>query len=255
MPPRPSGVVTFLTDFGHHDPYVGVMKGALLRVHGKAVVVDLGHAVPPQDVEAGAFHLAAAIGHFPVGTVHVAVVDPGVGTARRLLAACAHECFWLAPDNGLLSHVLARDPDAVVCALDAGHLGLREVSRTFHGRDVLAPVAGWIANGRYGFSALGVRIDDAVRLDDPFVGAPRVVHVDGYGNLITNVPAAAVQGARAVEVAGRSVPVHGTYGDVAAGAPVAVVGSYGLLEIAVRGGNAAVTLGLQRGAPIALAGA
>lgn len=255
MPPRPSGIVTFLTDFGHRDPYVGVMKGALLRVHPKAVIVDLGHEVPPQDVTAGAFHLAAAIGQFPVGAVHVAVVDPGVGTARQLLAVAAHEVYWLAPDNGLLGPVLARDPDADVRVLDAGHLGLREVGHTFHGRDVLAPIAGWLANGRYSFAALGPRVEPSDAVDTVLAGPARVVHVDGYGNLITNVGAASVQGVRAVQVAGRSVPVHATYGDVPPGSTVAVVGSYGLLEIAIHGGNAAVTLGLQRGAPIALPGA
>lgn len=255
MPPRPSGIVVFLTDFGHRDPYVGVMKGALLRVHPKATIVDLGHDVPPQDLVAGAFHLVAAIGHFPVGTVHTAVVDPGVGTARRLLAASAHGCYWLAPDNGLLGTVLARDPDAAVRALDAGRLGLRDVSRTFHGRDVLAPVAGWLASGRYGFTALGPRVDDWRRGDDLFGGTPRIVHVDGYGNLISNVSAAAIGAARAVVVGDRTVPIRGTYGDVPHGEPVAVVGSHGRLEIAVHGGNAAVTLGLRRGAAIRLDGA
>lgn len=251
MPPRPSGIVTFLTDFGLGDPYVGVMKGALLRVHGKAVIVDLGHDIPPQDVTAGAFCLSMAIGHFPAGTVHVGVVDPGVGTARRLLAVCAHEVFWLGPDNGLLAQVLLRDPAAEVRVLDPDHLGLRDVSRTFHGRDVLAPVAGWLANGRYGFTALGPRVTDAMAADG-MAGDPRVVHVDHFGNLITNLPAAAVQGLAAVEVGGRTVPVHGTYRDVPAGQPLALVGSHGLLEIAVHGGNAAMTLGLQRGAPIGL---
>src|SRR5690606_28376134 len=132
-------------------PYVGVLKGAVLRAYPRAVLVDLGHEVPPQDVLAGSFWLAAAIGRFPVGSVHTAVVDPGVGTTRRLLAVAAHDCFWLAPDNGLLAAVLAQAPHAEVRALDVEHLQLRDVSRTFHGRDVLAPVAGWLAGGRYGF--------------------------------------------------------------------------------------------------------
>jgi len=250
MPPRPSGIVTFLTDFGLRDPYVGVMKGALLRVHGKAVIVDLGHEVPPQDVVAGAFHLAAAIGHFPIGTVHVAVVDPGVGTSRRLLAVAAHDVYWLAPDNGVLAAVLARDPNAVVRALEPEHLGLRNVSRTFHGHDVLAPVAGWLANGRYGFTALGPGVEVAAA--DPLAGEPRIVHIDGYGNAITNVPAAVARRGEHAAVAGHRVPIGGTYGDVPPGEAVAVVGSFGLLEIAVRDGNAAIALGLQRGAPIRL---
>jgi hypothetical protein len=249
---RPSGIVTLLTDFGLRDPYVGVMKGALLRANPRATIVDLGHEVPPQDVAAAAFWLAAAVDRFPAGTVHVAVVDPGVGTARRLLAVAARSDLWLAPDNGVLTPVLQRDPHAEVRAIDVPHLVGGEVSRTFHGRDVLAPAAGWLAAGRYSFAALGPRIDDALVGAGPFAGPPRVVHVDGYGNLITNVPAAAVRGLRQVEVGGRLVPLHGTYGDVPAGELLALVGSYCLLEVAENGGNASVRLGVQRGAPIGL---
>lgn len=253
MPPRPSGIVTLLTDFGHRDPYVGVMKGAVLRANPKAVLVDLGHEVPPQDVTAGAFWWAAAIERFPIGSVHVGVVDPGVGTARRILAALACDCIWLAPDNGLLAAVLAADQAAEVRAVDVEHLQLRPVSRTFHGRDVFAPVAGWLAGGRYGFASLGPRVDDAAPGELPFAGPPQVVHVDGYGNAITNVPAAALAGVAAIEVGGQTLPVRGAYGDVAPGEPLALVGSYGLLEIAVNGGNAAERLGLRRGTRIGLA--
>ncbi|MBX3463090.1 MAG: SAM-dependent chlorinase/fluorinase [Planctomycetes bacterium] len=252
MAPRPTGIVTLLTDFGTVDPYVGVLKGAVLRANPRAVLVDLGHAVPPQDVQAGAFWMAAAIGRFPAGTVHVGVVDPGVGTPRRLLAVAAGDCFWLAPDNGLLAAVLRHDPDAEVRVLEPAHLGLRDISRTFHGRDVLAPVAGWLGCGRYGFSALGPRVADAERGVDPFAGAPRVVHVDAYGNLVSNVPAARLEGVAAVGVGGRRVRVRGTYAEVPVGELLALVGSYGLLEIAENGGNAANSLGLQRGAPIDL---
>ena len=253
MLPRPSGIVTLLTDFGTRDPYVGVMKGALLQANPKITIVDFGHEVPAQDVTAGAFWLAAAIGRFPPGSVHVVVVDPGVGTNRRLLAAAAHENYWFAPDNGLLTHVLAQDPTAEVRAIDLEHLNLRPASRTFHGRDVLAPIAGWLSGGRYGFSALGPRVTDAVVGEAIFGGPPRVVYVDGYGNLVTNVPAAALASVRAVRLAGRRVPLHGTYADVPAGELLALVGSFGLLEVAENGGSAARTLGLARGAPIELA--
>ena len=252
MPLRPSGIVSLLTDFGHRDPYVGVMKGAVLRANPKAVLVDLGHEVPAQDVAAGAFWWAAAIGRFPVGTVHTGVVDPGVGTARRILAALACECIWLAPDNGLLAAVLAQDPGAEVRAIDVEHLQLRDVSRTFHGRDVFAPVAGWLAGGRYGFASLGPRIDDAAAGEVPFAGPPQVVHIDGYGNAITNVSVAALAGVTAIEGGGRQLSMRGTYGDVPPGEPLALVGSYGLLEIAVNGGNAADRLGLRRGTRIGL---
>lgn len=247
---RPSGIVTLLTDFGTVDPYVGVMKGALLRVFAKATLVDLGHAVPPQDVAAGSFWLAAAIDHFPAGTVHVAVVDPGVGTARRLLAVQAFQCWWLGPNNGLLGTVFTRDAAAEIRAIDLEHLQLRPSSRTFHGRDVLAPVAGWLASGRYGFASLGPRVTDPVPLVLP--EAPGIVHVDHYGNLVTNVDASRASGVRHIRLAGHTIPVRGTYADAAPGELLAVVGSFGRLEIAANGASAARTLGCGRGTPIEL---
>jgi S-adenosylmethionine hydrolase len=252
MLPRPSGIVTLLTDFGIRDPYVGVMKGMVLRQHPKAVLVDLGHEVPPQDVTAGAFWLGAAIGRFPAGTVHIAVVDPGVGTERRLLAAAAHEAFWLAPDNGLLTHVLAQDPAADVRTIDLAHLNLRPESRTFHGRDVFAPVAGWLSGGRYSFTALGARATGLASVAPAMAGAPRVVHEDGFGNLITNVPARALADVTAVRIAGAEINLHGTYADVPPGSLLCLVGSYGLLEIAENCGSAGKRLGAGRGAPVEL---
>jgi len=252
MLPRPAGIVALLTDYGARDPYVGVVRGTVLRHNTRAVLVDIGHEVPPQDVAAGALWLLAAAGRFPPGTVHVAVVDPGVGTARRLLAAAAHEGYWLAPDNGLLSHVLAADPRAEVRAVDPAHLGLVPASRTFHGRDLFAPIAGWLSGGRYGFTALGPRCADPVRLAPLGAGDRRVVYVDGFGNLVTNVRGDALGAAAAVRIGGRELPILGTYADVPEGAPLALVGSFGLLEIAVNRGSAAVLLGLGRAAPVEL---
>ncbi len=252
MLPRPSGLVTLLTDFGARDPYVGILKGALVRASSKVQVLDIGHEVPPQDIAAGAFWAWSLIDRFPSGAVHVVVVDPGVGTARRLLAVAAHETYWLAPDNGVLGAVLAADPTAEVRELDLTHLQIRPESRTFHGRDVLAPIAAWLAGGRYGFSALGPRCGDPVRDVDPFAGAPRVIHVDHFGNLITNLAAEKLGGATAVAIGGRHLPLAGTYGETAPGELLALVGSFGLLEIARHGGSAAQELGLTRGAPVAL---
>lgn len=252
MLPRPSGLVTLLTDFGTRDPYVGILKGALLRASTKVQVVDLCHEVPPQDVANGAFQAWTAIGRFPSGTVHLVVVDPGVGTARRLLAVAAHDAYWLGPDNGVFAAVLASDQTAEVRAIDVEHLHLAPESRTFHGRDLLAPVAAWLAGGRYGFSALGPRVTDPVVGIDPLAAPPRVLHRDGYGNLITNVGGEYLEGAVAVMVAGRRVPVAGTYGEVASGELLALVGSFGLLEIAQNAGDAAASLGVGIGAPIEL---
>jgi S-adenosylmethionine hydrolase len=248
---RPSGIVTLTTDFGAADPYVAIMKGAAMRVAPKALLVDVTHALPKQDVEAAAFCQWALAGRFPGGSVHVAVVDPGVGTGRRLLAVAAHGAYWLAPDNGLLGTVLATDAQRDVRALDLDHLGIRPPSATFHGRDVLAPVAASLAAGRYGFSALGPRVADVDTRDPVFGGPPRVVHVDDFGNLISNVTREALGTARTVAVGGRDVPVLRTYGDVPPGELLAYVGSFGLLEIGANGASAAAVLGLARGAPVA----
>ncbi|MBL8751736.1 MAG: SAM-dependent chlorinase/fluorinase [Planctomycetes bacterium] len=250
MHPRPSGIVTLLTDYGTSDPYVGILKGAVLLKAPKLTLVDLGHELPAQDVEAGGFFVRAALGRFPAGTVHVVVVDPGVGTDRALLAVANDDGYWLGPDNGLLSPLWTDGRVADVRRLDCEHLGLVAASRTFHGRDLLAPAAAWLASGRYGFSALGPRHDAPVTLPRE-VGA-RVLHVDRYGNLVTSLPGTALAGARGVQVGGRAVGKHSTYAEVAPGALLAYVGSFGLVEIACNRGSAARSLDLGRGAPVEL---
>lgn len=250
MHPRPSGIVTLLTDFGGRDPYVGILKGAVLRRAPKAVLVDLCHEVAAQDVAHGAFLWHAVPGRFPMGTVHLAVVDPGVGTDRALLAACAHEAYWIAPDNGLCAAIVAADPQAEVRRIAWDQLGLQPESNTFHGRDLLAPIAGFLASGRYSFSALGPRVEPTPL--DAGSAAPRIVHVDGFGNLISNVPVAALDGIGGVRVAGRVLPLYRTYAEAAPGELIALVGSSGLLELAQNRGHAANVLGVGRGEPIEL---
>jgi S-adenosylmethionine hydrolase len=251
MLPRPSGIVVLLTDFSARDPYVGLMKGMVLRGHARAQIVDLSHDVSAQDIALGAFFLRAAVGRFPQGTVFVAVVDPGVGGSRRALCALAHDCYWLGPDNGVLGEVLA-EGDVQLRAIDTSHLGVQPVSRTFHGRDVFAPVAGGLAGGRVGFSAVGPRCADPVAVEPLVAGPPRVVHVDAFGNLVTNVTATAIANVRSVRVGGRSVPVRGTYADAAPGSLLSLINSYDLLEIAENHGSAAATLGVGRGAAVVL---
>ncbi|MGE3175104.1 MAG: S-adenosyl-l-methionine hydroxide adenosyltransferase family protein [Planctomycetota bacterium] len=264
MLPRPSGIVVLLTDFGSRDPYVGLMKGMALRAYPKAQIVDLTHDVEPQDVALGAFFLRVAAGRFPGGTVFVGVVDPGVGTERRALCALAHDSYWLAPDNGVLSEVLDGAQPGIqpgiqpgghpqeVRQLDLQHLRLSPASRTFHGRDVFAPVAGALAGARFGFSSVGPRCLDPVRGKPLTTGTPRVVHVDSFGNLVTNVPATAIATVRSVRIGDRSMPVRGTYADAAPGALVCLINSYDLLEIAENQGSAAATLGCGRGAAVVL---
>jgi S-adenosylmethionine hydrolase len=243
-------LVTLLTDFGTADGYVAEMKGVLLAHAPEAQLVDATHDVPPHDVESARLALARYWRRFPEGTVHVAVVDPGVGSERRALAVASHGRFLVGPDNGVLSPaLLLPGARAVTLPVPAG------ASATFHGRDVFAPAAARLAGG-VALEALGDPCDDplvrrtpeAHRLAD---GAVRgeVIAVDRFGNLITNLIA---RRAATFELAGHRVPMARTYADVAPGALLALTGSSGLVEIAQRDGSAARELGLVRGAPVVM---
>ena len=235
--PPVSKVVSLLTDFGVRDPWVGQMHGQVLRAASNATVVDLAHGVPAQEVTVGAVWWATAIDRFPVGTVHVGVVDPGVGTSRRILAAVAGGCYWIAPDNGLLSVVFDRFPDAEVREVEVGKFSLPTPSATFHGRDIFAPIAGLLVARTFGFRALGPRVDDALAID-VLDGPHRVLFRDRFGNLVTNIRPRELDGARAVRVHDREVPIHRTYSDVEPGELLAVINSFDLLEVARRDGHA-----------------
>jgi hypothetical protein len=252
MLPPPSGLVTLLSDFGLDDPYVGVMRGMVRCAHRRAETIDLSHGVPPGDVLVAGLFLRAAAGRFPPGTVHVAVVDPGVGTGRRILAAAVEGAYWLAPDNGLLGPLLAASSGAELREVRRENLGLRgTISTTFHGRDVFAPVAGLLSSGRYSFRSVGPRVTDPVRLAAWDDARPRVIHVDRFGNLITNVPRPPT-GSFAVRIGAARLPIAATYASMPPGRPVALWNSYDLLELAIHGGDARAQLGLDVGAPIDL---
>lgn len=240
--------ITLLTDFGTADGYVAEMKGVLSSLAPEAPILDLTHDIPPQDVELARLTIARYWRRFPPGTVHLAVVDPGVGTARACLAVESDGRRLVGPDNGILSPaLLLAGARAVSLPIPA------TASRTFHGRDVLAPAAAALAQGAT-LDMLGQPFDtpivrrtrEAQRREDGAV-LGEVIAIDRFGNAVTNLV-----GARAGVVAagGRPVPIRGTYADVPVGAPVAISGSTGLLEIAVREGSAAATLGLVRGATV-----
>ncbi|MCC6781982.1 MAG: SAM-dependent chlorinase/fluorinase [Planctomycetes bacterium] len=247
--PAPSGIVTLTTDFGSVDPYVAQMKGVVLGQCRRAVLVDVVHELPPQDIGAAAFVMASLVERFPAGTVHIGVVDPGVGSARRVLGVAAADAFWLAPDNGLLTALLARE-DARALVIDVDALGIRPASRTFHGRDVFAPIAGRLAGGTLGFASLGPRCADPVRLAGPSGSGARVVWVDRYGNLITDLVLTPGSVCRGVVAAGREAPLVGCYADAAPGSLVSLVGSYQTVELALVGGSAARELGIGAGTPV-----
>ncbi len=243
--------ITLLSDFGQRDGYVGAMKGVLTTRCAAAHLIDLTHEIAPGDVAGGAWALGQAARWFPAGTVHLAVVDPGVGTSRRALACRLDHQFFVAPDNGLLMHLLARAHEVRVHEIVRDELWNSPVSDVFHGRDVFAPVAAWLAGGGE-LGAVGPRIDPAM-LAGPAPEAPvtdaagrhgRIVHEDRFGNLISNLPLepGEAMGWR-VEIDGREIPFARTYADVPAGALLALVGSEGCVELACNGQSAAALLG------------
>jgi S-adenosylmethionine hydrolase len=253
-------IVTLLTDFGTADGYVAAMKGVILSLAPGATLVDATHDIPPQDVQAGAFALRTFYPLFPPGPVHLAVVDPGVGSARRPIAVGAGGQWFVGPDNGLFTGIYDREPEWRALHLTSARFFREVVSDTFHGRDVFAPVAAALASGVEP-GDLGVPIADPVTLPGTRVvrevGRMRgsVVQVDRFGNLITSfsrgdLPDGLRAGSRLV-VAGREVrDFHRFYAEAAAGEPFATWGSAGLLEIAVDHGSAAALLGAGRGAEV-----
>ena len=256
----PSGIITLTTDFGLADGYVSQMKGVILGIDPGLRLVDISHAVPPQAVATGAFLLAAAAGAFPAGTVHILVVDPGVGTERHGLVARVGDAWLVGPDNGGWSY-LARAAEAAGARVAGWRLTQARywrprVATTFHGRDIFAPVAAHLARG-VPPTELGEPLASPVRLPLPAVdrrlgrSVGQGVHVDHFGNAVTDLRPEALPGpAAACRVrCGRflATGVARTYADVPVGAPVALVGSFGTIELAQRNGNAAATWGLRLG--------
>ena len=248
-------LIALLTDFGTRDEYVGVMKGVIAGVDPDIRVVDLCHSIEPQNVVHGAYILAAAVPFFPAGTVFVAVVDPGVGTRRRILAVEHRSRRFVVPDNGLIERVIDDGSDAAIVALENSNYFLDPVSRTFHGRDIFAPVAAHLAKGLR-LDELGPPLDsDAIatgriprcRLAAPDCLEGQVVAADRFGNLMTTIDTSSVERLTR-RAAGRQLvvmlaekpigPIVATYDQVDKYAPLAVIGSRGLLEISVNCGSA-----------------
>jgi len=249
--------VTLTTDFGDGSSYVAALKGALLAVNPAARPLDLSHRLPPQDLTATAYFLADALPWFPPGTVHVVVVDPGVGTGRALLCVEWNGQTILVPDNGCWTSLLGQgDAAPRVFRLENRLYWRPEVSATFHGRDILAPVAGHLTLGARP-ADLGPPVSSWVQLSLPQpVVAPGVVRgevviIDPFGNLVTNIPTSAMPAGAVVRIASQEVSARvRTYGDAEPGALVALIGSSGRLEVAVVQGSAAARLGIGAGAPV-----
>ena len=254
-------VIALLTDFGTRDHYAGAMRGVVLAICPDATLVDITHDVRPQDVLGGALELAAAFTYFPAGTVFLAVVDPGVGSSRRGIAAEAGGFTFVAPDNGLLTMVFRESAPRRVVELTEGRYARPTVSRTFAGRDRFAPAAAWLAKG-IDLTALGRPLTawHVLEIAKPSVGDGRmtgeVLRVDRFGNLVTNIDRRTFDrfaggGALDIAVADQPVPrLVATYAEADTGSICALFGSGDHLEIAVTGGNAAERLHLDRGAPV-----
>ena len=243
-------IITLTTDFGTADGYVGELKGVLLSTVPDAELVDITHDILPQDVERARLTVARIWRRFPSGSIHLIVVDPGVGSARAALAVASDGRFLIGPDNGVLSPALLV-PDARAVALHVPH----RASSTFHGRDVFAPAAAALARGE-SIDALGVaarspvirRTPEPTRRPDGSLEG-EVIVVDHFGNAVTNL--ISLRGGT-IEVGSAMVPIRRTYADARVGEPVAVVGSTGFIEVAIRDGDAARALQLSRGARVVL---
>jgi S-adenosylmethionine hydrolase len=274
-------LITLTTDFGTADGYVGTMKGVILGIVPNARLVDISHEIAPQNLRQAAYVLYTAYPFFPPHTVHLVVVDPGVGSARRPVALRTPAGDFVAPDNGVLSYVMAREPVEALVELSDPRYRLPQVSHTFHGRDIFAPAAAHLASG-VPIGALGPLVSDPVAFPPPrleispagIIG--EVLHADHFGNVITSIgsltwsdddlsfePAFGDEGSgervhfraggAVVVVAGQEIAgVHRTYAEAATGEALALVGSEGHLEVAVREGSAARSLGLRPGDAVVL---
>lgn len=256
---QPSGVITITTDFGHKGPFAAVMQGVILQRFREATVIDLAHDIPAHWPPEAGFWISRSYQYFPQGTVHVAIVDPGVGTDRKILMVEHDGHIFLAPDNGLLAPLL-ENADKIYKLDDRSlqKLDLGEPSLTFHGRDIFSPVAAEFAAGRLQPADLGTETADWTPgwLDEPDVLPDRVsgvvVTIDAFGNLITNIDSHLIEKYKKpnVHLAGHDFDIAPTYGRVEPGKFLALINSFGVIEIACAEGSAADGLGTERGAPV-----
>jgi S-adenosyl-L-methionine hydrolase (adenosine-forming) len=247
--------ITLLTDFGTADGYVAAMKGVIASIAPSVIVDDATHDIPPGDVAAAAWALAAYWRIYPPDTVHVAVVDPGVGSDRTALAMLADERILVGPDNGIFTHVLHEAGTVSAVSITEPAFMRDVVSATFHGRDVFAPAAAHLA-ARAPLDRLGPPVEAPLRLPLPAPAREHervrgvVAHVDRFGNLITNIPAAWLEPGARVRIADVDVPTARTYTEVESGALLALEGSRGVVEVSVRDGRADAVLGVGVGAAV-----
>jgi S-adenosylmethionine hydrolase len=255
LPVSVSGIVTLLTDFGTAGYYTGAMKGVILSANPSASIVDITHEVPAQDIETAAFVLLSCYRDFPAGTIHVAVVDPGVGSTRRPILICAGDWFFIGPDNGLFSYVLDREGEFAAFHLNETRYFRQPLSTTFHGRDIFTPVAAELSKGTAPES-FGPQIPDPVRLSALKAELTkngnfkaRIIHIDHFGNCVTNLERALLNGTEVKEISVKQRKIRSMATSYAEkkGGLFGIWGSAGFLELSVRNGSAAKVLKAKRG--------
>jgi S-adenosylmethionine hydrolase len=260
-------IITLLTDFGSQDYFVGAMKGVILSINPEATIVDITHEVPPQEIETGAFNLLSCYRNFPLGTIHVAVVDPGVGSDRRAIIVECGDQFFVGPDNGVFSWVCEREKNWTATEVTDATFFRRPVSNTFHGRDIFAPVAAALSLGQKPRD-FGTPVTDIVRLDslDPVATnehtiTGRIIHIDRFGNCVTNFTRQTLQ-SRGVPTSWRITlnnreidSFRDFFADSTTNEVIAIIGSAGFIEICVRNGSAAKLLNVERGQRVELSAA
>jgi len=264
--PHPPGPITLLTDFGDRDFFVASMRGVVLTINPRAVIVDLSHHVPPHSVEAAAYLLKSCYRYFPDGTVHVAVVDPGVGTKRRPLILKTPRHYFLGPDNGLFSYIFKEEHEVEVREIENQRFRLESSGHTFDGRDIFAPAAAWLTTNQP-FESFGRRIEQwetfpIIRpewTENGLVG--KIVYVDRFGNLISNLTRNDVDAFRREHsVEGYAFQIDGyridglvdSYAEGSKLKPSVLINSHGAVEVFIKEGDAAVQLKIERGAEIIL---
>ena len=258
---KPSGIITLLTDFGERDGFIGTMKGVILSINPKATIVDISHEIPAQDIEAGAFVLNNSYRYFPRGTIHVAVVDPGVGSNRKILAVQSDDYFFIAPDNQVLKYIFHASETLTVIEVLNKEFFLNKISQTFHGRDIFAPVAAHLSTD-VGIEQLGQKKIE--KYDRGIIHRPiiteatingEIIYCDKFGNLISNIQAELIdRPISSIQMGSIKINrLSNSYAEVDVNLPLAIIGSSGYLEIAIRNGNAKRQLLLDQGAKVTVA--
>lgn len=255
---KASGIITLTTDFGVSDAFVGVVKGVILTINPKVTLVDITHGIPQGDLDAAAFAVDQAYSYYPPGTIHVIIVDPGVGTKRRILNVHAGEHYFIAPDNAVLKYVFNRYPDAQVVSITNDNYFLPETSQTFHGRDIFAPVAAHLSLG-VDMKEFGESIVDYLKGDITLpqktenLVRGQIVYIDHFGNCISNISKDDFEPERLQEINIKHFQferLSRSYAEHHVAEPLAIISSHDYLEIAVRDGNAAKFLNIRKGESI-----